>query len=171
MGSSVVLATAGYDHTIRYAPLPPPATAAAAPQLSALHSRPKPLTTPPPTPPPTHSFWEATSGICYRTLQHPDSQVNRLEVSADKALVAAAGNPHVRVFDVAGGGPAALMSFDGHGGAVTAVGFHKDGGCWVVWVAAWGRFVWCVHLCGFCLECVVQRARFRTLNTPPKRAL
>lgn len=35
--SSVVLATAGYDHTIR--------------------------------------FWEATSGICYRTLQYADSQV------------------------------------------------------------------------------------------------
>ena len=33
----VVLATAGYDHTIR--------------------------------------FWEATSGLCYRTLQYADSQV------------------------------------------------------------------------------------------------
>ena len=38
MGSQVVLATAGYDHTIR--------------------------------------FWEATSGICYRTLQYADSQVS-----------------------------------------------------------------------------------------------
>ena len=37
-GSQVVLATAGYDHTIR--------------------------------------FWEATSGICYRTLQYADSQVS-----------------------------------------------------------------------------------------------
>ena len=34
---SVVLATAGYDHTVR--------------------------------------FWEATRGICYRTLQYADSQV------------------------------------------------------------------------------------------------
>ena len=38
--SQVVLATAGYDHTIR--------------------------------------FWEATSGICYRTLQYGDSQVRSL---------------------------------------------------------------------------------------------
>lgn len=38
--SQVVLATAGYDHTIR--------------------------------------FWEATSGICYRTLQYADSQVRSL---------------------------------------------------------------------------------------------
>lgn len=36
---SVVLATAGYDHTVR--------------------------------------FWEATRGICYRTLQYADSQVRR----------------------------------------------------------------------------------------------
>ena len=41
--SSVVLATAGYDHTIR--------------------------------------FWEATSGLCYRTLQYAESQVNRLEIT------------------------------------------------------------------------------------------
>ena len=99
MGSQVVLATAGYDHTIR--------------------------------------FWEATSGICYRTLQYADSQVsersifllrrqrrrrrrrrkknslcinqltrlsnsdslsfqvNKLEITADKQLLAAGGNPHV----------------------------------------------------------------------------
>lgn len=37
MSSQVILATAGYDHTIK--------------------------------------LWEATSGICYRTLQYADSQV------------------------------------------------------------------------------------------------
>jgi G protein beta subunit-like protein len=39
MGSQVILATAGYDHTIK--------------------------------------LWEATSGICYRTLQYADSQASR----------------------------------------------------------------------------------------------
>ena len=58
----VVLASAGYDHTIR--------------------------------------FWEALSGICVRTIQHPDSQVNRLAISPDKRLLAAAGNPHLRLYDV-----------------------------------------------------------------------
>ena len=38
MSSQVILATAGYDHTIK--------------------------------------LWEATSGICYRTLQYADSQVS-----------------------------------------------------------------------------------------------
>jgi target of rapamycin complex subunit LST8 len=50
--TEVVLATAGYDHTIR--------------------------------------FWEALSGVCLRTIQHPDS-VNRLAVSPDKRFLAAAG--------------------------------------------------------------------------------
>ncbi len=45
---------------------------------------------------PAFRFWEATSGICYRTLQYADSQVNKLEITADKTLIAAAGNPHIR---------------------------------------------------------------------------
>jgi len=86
--SSVVLATAGYDHTIR--------------------------------------FWEATSGICYRTLQYTDSQVNRLEISSDKQLLAAAGNPHIRMFEVNSNNPQPVASYSGHTGNVTAVGFQKD---------------------------------------------
>ena len=52
--SDVVLATAGYDHTIR--------------------------------------FWEALSGSCLRTIQHPDS-INQIAISPDKRILAAAGNP------------------------------------------------------------------------------
>ena len=81
---SVVLATAGYDHTIR--------------------------------------FWEAPSGICYRTLQHTDSQVNVLEITPDKRYLAAAGNPHVRLFDIVSNSPHPFMSFDGHTHNVTSVG-------------------------------------------------
>lgn len=86
--SSVVLATAGYDHTIR--------------------------------------FWEATSGICYRTLQYADSQVNKLEITADKTQIAAAGNSQIRIFDVNSNDPQPVNSYDGHNGNVTAVGFQKD---------------------------------------------
>jgi G protein beta subunit-like protein len=101
---AVVLATAGYDHTIR--------------------------------------FWEASNGICVRTLQHPDSQVNRIEITSNKQFLAAAGNPSVRLFEVAvQGGSSQLSSassstpatpsapvytFDGHTTNVTAVGFQRD---------------------------------------------
>jgi len=86
---SVLLATAGYDHTIR--------------------------------------FWEAPSGICYRTLQYQDSQVNCLQISPDKQCVAAAGNPHIRLFDINSTSPTPITSFDGHTSNVSSVGFQKDG--------------------------------------------
>ena len=86
--SSVVLATAGYDHTIR--------------------------------------FWEATSGICYRTLQYPDSQVNKLEITADKTQIAAAGNGSIRIYDVNSNDTQPINSYEGHVGNVSAIGFQKD---------------------------------------------
>ena len=84
--SQVLLATAGYDHTIK--------------------------------------FWEAPSGICHKTLPHPESQVNKLEITPDKMGIAAAGNPSLRLFDIATG---AATSYDGHTNNITAVGFQRDG--------------------------------------------
>eukprot|EP00897_Mesotaenium_endlicherianum_P005186 jgi/Mesen1/4696/ME000241S03733 len=87
--ASVVLATAGYDHTIR--------------------------------------FWEATTGLCYRSLQYTDSQVNKLEIAPDKKLLAAAGNPHIRLYEVNSSSTQPYISYDGHTNNVTAVGFQCDG--------------------------------------------
>ncbi|KAL1955982.1 hypothetical protein VTO42DRAFT_7882 [Malbranchea cinnamomea] len=87
---SVILCTAGYDHTIR--------------------------------------FWEALSGICSRTIQHPDSQVNRLCITPDKRYVAAAGRLHVKLYDIkssTSAGP--VMTFEGHTNNVTGVAFHCEG--------------------------------------------
>ena len=106
---SVILATAGYDHKIR--------------------------------------FWEAPSGICSRIIRHPDSQVNRLEITPDKQFLAAAGNPTIRLYSIAGGGGggagvgtpsaseaaasggggAAVLTLEGHRSSVTGLGFHRDG--------------------------------------------
>ncbi|KAL2918465.1 TOR complex subunit lst8 [Polyrhizophydium stewartii] len=90
--TEVVLATAGYDHTIR--------------------------------------FWEALSGVCLRTIQHTDS-VNRLAISPDKRFLAAAGNPHVRLYDVQSNNPSPVMSFEGHTGNITAIAF-QSAGRWIV---------------------------------------
>ncbi|XP_012065957.1 target of rapamycin complex subunit LST8 isoform X4 [Jatropha curcas] len=86
---AVILATASYDHTIR--------------------------------------FWEAKSGRCYRTIQYPDSQVNRLEINPDKRYLAAAGNPQIRLFDVNSNSPQPVRSYDSHTNNVMAVGFQCDG--------------------------------------------
>ncbi|KAK2760851.1 TOR complex subunit lst8 [Arachnomyces sp. PD_36] len=86
---SVILCTAGYDHTIR--------------------------------------FWEALSGICSRTIQHPESQVNRLCITPDKRFLAAAGRHHVKLFDIKSTNPNPAMTFEGHGGNITGVAFHCEG--------------------------------------------
>ena len=70
----------------------------------------------------TIKFWEAPSGICHKTLQHPESQVNKLEITPDKLQIAAAGNPSLRLFDIQSG---TATSYDGHTNNVTAVGFQK----------------------------------------------
>ena len=53
-------------------------------------------------------------------------QVNKLEITPDKQYLAAAGNPHIRLFEVTTNNPQPVLSFDGHTGNVTAVGFERD---------------------------------------------
>lgn len=76
---------------------------------------------------PRHSFWEALSGICSRTIPHPDSQVNRLCISPDKRYLAAAGHHTVKLYDIKSSNPAAVLTFEGHTSNVTGVAFHCEG--------------------------------------------
>jgi len=85
----VILATAGYDHTIR--------------------------------------FWQAHSGLCHRNVQHPDCQVNALEITPDRQLIAAAGYQHIRMYDLNSNNPNPVINYDGVSKNITAVGFHEDG--------------------------------------------
>mmetsp|Transcript_13792 Transcript_13792/g.50236 ORF Transcript_13792/g.50236 Transcript_13792/m.50236 type:complete len:327 (+) Transcript_13792:251-1231(+) len=87
--ASVVLATAGYDHTVR--------------------------------------FWDALNGVCYRTIPYPDSQVNKLEIAPNKAFLAAAGNPHIKLFEIGNNRKEPYSSFKAHTSNVTAIGFNAEG--------------------------------------------
>ena len=49
------------------------------------------------------------------------AQVNKLEITADKQLLAAAGNPQIRLFEVNSNNPQPVLSFDSHSNNVTAV--------------------------------------------------
>jgi G protein beta subunit-like protein len=87
---SVILATAGYDHKIR--------------------------------------FWDAPSGRCVRTLRYQDSPVNKLEITPDKEYLAAAGNPHIRLYEINNHSvDSPVLSLEGHTAAVTSLGFQRDG--------------------------------------------
>lgn len=71
-------------------------------------------------------FWDATGGNCIKSIPHNTSQVNCLSISADKSLLACGGNPHINLFDINSNSDAPILSFDGHMGNVTTVGFQKD---------------------------------------------
>lgn len=73
------------------------------------------------------SFWEALSGICSRTIPHPDSQVNRLCISPDKRFLAAAGHHTVKLYDIKSSNPNAVLTFEGHTANITGVAFHCEG--------------------------------------------
>merc|ERR1711916_113082 len=66
------------------------------------------------------------SGMCHRTIQHPDSQVNTLAITPDREHLAAAGNPSVRMYEVHTQHANPVTSYDGHSGNVTSVGFHSE---------------------------------------------
>jgi target of rapamycin complex subunit LST8 len=86
MSSAVVLATAGYDRTIRY--------------------------------------WEATTGVCSKTVKYDDSQINDLAITQDKKWLAAATNGKIQVFDTLRESVAATL--EAHAGNVMSIGFAKD---------------------------------------------
>ncbi|OAD75480.1 hypothetical protein PHYBLDRAFT_38463 [Phycomyces blakesleeanus NRRL 1555(-)] len=78
----------------------------------------------------TIRFWEALSGICSRTIQHADSQVNRLCISPDKTVLAASGknaNHSVKLYDINSTNGNPFVTFGEHTGNVTATGFHGEG--------------------------------------------
>ncbi|KAH0358198.1 IkappaB kinase complex, IKAP component, partial [Aureobasidium melanogenum] len=76
---------------------------------------------------PSGKFWEALSGICSRTIPHPDSQVNRLCISPDKRFLAAAGHHTVKLYDIKSTNPAAVLTFEGHTNNITGLAFHCEG--------------------------------------------
>lgn len=75
----------------------------------------------------TIKFWEALSGICSRTINHGDGQVNRMAITPDKKSLACAGAHTVRLYDIKSQNPNPTMTFEGHTGNVTALAIQADG--------------------------------------------
>lgn len=75
----------------------------------------------------TIKLWQAHSGICQRTLQHTESQVNAMEITPDRQLLAAAGYQHIRMYDINSSTPNPVINYEGVSKNVTAVGFQENG--------------------------------------------
>lgn len=72
-------------------------------------------------------FWAAYNGQCQRTLQHQESQVNAMEITPDRQLLAVAGFQHIRMYDIPGGNNQNPVStYEGVGKNVTGVGFNDE---------------------------------------------
>jgi len=85
----IILATAGYDHTIK--------------------------------------FWAAHTGVCTRTHQHLDSQVNCMDITPDGTMLVAGGYQHIRMYDLTSGNLNAVVNYEGITKNVMAVGCQEEG--------------------------------------------
>ncbi|KAJ7093241.1 WD40 repeat-like protein [Mycena epipterygia] len=74
-------------------------------------------------------FWEAWSGICSRTIARTGEagQVNRLAISPDKRLLAAAIHKKVNIYEIGSASSDPIVTFEGHTLNVTSVSFHSEG--------------------------------------------
>lgn len=71
-------------------------------------------------------FWDATSGHCTKSLLFGESQVNCIQISLDKRLLVAGGNPYIHVYDINTSDEKPILVYDGHTNNVTSVGFQRD---------------------------------------------
>eukprot|EP01060_Flectonema_neradi_P033178 TRINITY_DN548_c5_g1_i1.p1 TRINITY_DN548_c5_g1~~TRINITY_DN548_c5_g1_i1.p1 ORF type:complete len:338 (+),score=43.98 TRINITY_DN548_c5_g1_i1:44-1057(+) len=75
----------------------------------------------------TIRFWEAPSGICMRTLNFQDSQVNCMCISPDRAYLAAGGHKHIRLYDLSATLQVPASTIESHTGNITSLVYLKDG--------------------------------------------
>lgn len=72
-------------------------------------------------------FWEATSGVCTKSIRFGESQVNKLQISRDKLLIGAGGNSNIQLYDINSNNDNSLQSLDGHTQNITDLNFQSDG--------------------------------------------
>ncbi|CAG9828910.1 unnamed protein product [Diabrotica balteata] len=75
----------------------------------------------------TIKLWQTHTGICTRTLQHAESQVNALEITPDRQHLATASYQHIYMYDLTSNNPNAIVNYEGTSKNVTCVGFQEDG--------------------------------------------
>lgn len=75
-------------------------------------------------------FWDVSTLSVLRTIPYTDGHINCMTISPTNLCLAAAGNPRVRFFDIenqAKDSSVPFLTFDGHTGNITALGFEQHG--------------------------------------------
>jgi G protein beta subunit-like protein len=72
----------------------------------------------------TIKFWDANSGVCRRSINYPDSQINRLTITPVRKYLGVAAHNVVKVYDIFS--HENEVSYEGHTGNIAALGFQKD---------------------------------------------
>jgi target of rapamycin complex subunit LST8 len=72
-------------------------------------------------------YWEATSGVCSRSIRFGESQINKLQISKDKMLIAAGGNPIIHLYDTTANHETPYHVLEGHTQNITDLSFQSDG--------------------------------------------
>ncbi|PBC28217.1 Target of rapamycin complex subunit lst8 [Apis cerana cerana] len=75
----------------------------------------------------TIKIWQPHTGVCQRTTEHTDSQVNALDITPDKYLIAAAGYQHIRMYDLVSNNPNPIINYEGVSKNITGLGFQEEG--------------------------------------------
>ncbi|ENN77719.1 target of rapamycin complex subunit lst8 isoform X2 [Dendroctonus ponderosae] len=75
----------------------------------------------------TIRLWQTSSGICQKTLQHSEFQVNALEITPDKKVLASASYQHIYMYDLISGSATPVVNYEGTSKNVTCVGFQENG--------------------------------------------
>lgn len=75
----------------------------------------------------TIKLWQTETGVCQRTVQHADSQINALDITPNRQYVAAASYQHIYMYDIGSNNPNAVINFEGANKNITDIGFQQDG--------------------------------------------
>jgi G protein beta subunit-like protein len=106
--SQIVFATASYDHTVRFWEIHSGKSWLTIKQVLGVR------------------VW--CSHSLFSSLRMPETQVNAMVLSPEQRdHLACATNPSISVFDLHGDVSAPVLSYTGHTGNVTALGYHKEG--------------------------------------------
>lgn len=74
-------------------------------------------------------LWDVNTGLPTLSIPYPESQINKIAITDDRKYLGVAANLIVKVYELShnpSSPPTSEVSFEGHTGNITALGFQKN---------------------------------------------